>query len=106
MDSAGVIPRFGLMTGASMRCIIGIAIMAISVVVAAVLFATGNLGSEQVARTTQGSLPMAGWHLTEVNFEPNWSIAVPIAACFVIGLLCAYAAWWLEDREQPLVPNP
>jgi hypothetical protein len=71
-----------------MRRIIGFALLALGCAAGAVLLALGRLGSERVADSASGVTPVGGWHVTVVQFDPNWWAVVPLAACIVVGLLC------------------
>jgi hypothetical protein len=72
-----------------MRRVIGIAVLTIAVIATVALVATGNLVSERVVYTASGGTAASGWQLTGVQIELNWWMAVPLALCFLIGLLCA-----------------
>jgi hypothetical protein len=79
-----------------MRRKIGLLLLALSFVVGVVLLATRQMGSERVTRTAGGVNPIGGWHVTEVEFDPNWAAVIPVAACFLIGL-----CFVLVRRRQP-----
>jgi hypothetical protein len=68
---------------------IGMTLMALSIMVAACLLVTGNLGSEQATGTARGGVSFVTWHLADVAFVPNWWVVVPVASSFVVGLFCA-----------------
>ena len=72
-----------------MRRIIGIAILVIASLTNIALLASGHLGSEGSVSTAAGGTAFVSWHVTEVDFHPNWWVAVPLALCFLAGLLCA-----------------
>jgi hypothetical protein len=63
--------------------------MVLSVVAAALLLATGYLGSSRVTGVVGEDTSVGGWQVTTVEFNPDWRVAVPLALCFVVGLLCA-----------------
>ena len=73
-----------------MRKIVGKILLAVSLLTGAILYATGHLGSEH---TTSHSVDVNEWvtiSSVEVDFDPNWSLALPIMGCVLLGGLCAF----------------
>ncbi|MCY2987148.1 MAG: hypothetical protein NTY19_04670 [Planctomycetota bacterium] len=68
---------------------IGMTLMALSIIAAAFLLVTGNLGSERVTGTTRGQVSFVTWDLTDVAYFPNWWVVVPVGSSFLVGLFCA-----------------
>jgi hypothetical protein len=71
-----------------MRRTIGITLLALCGIASIVLLALGQLGSELGRETASGDTPLGSWHVTSVDYDTNWWALIPLAACFVIGLLC------------------
>jgi hypothetical protein len=73
---------------ASMRRNIGIALLATVGVAIAVLLVLGRLGTERGRTSSSGQTPIGSWHVTDVEYDLNWWVVVPLAICFLVGLLC------------------
>jgi hypothetical protein len=60
-----------------------------SIIAGIALLAMGNLGSSRLGHAASGGGRASHWEVTCIEFIPNWWLAVPLATCFVVGLLLA-----------------
>lgn len=71
--------------------VVGIVVLSATAVAAAALLAAGHLVSAQLVSSASGSTPMGGWEVTEYSIALNWWLAVPLAGCLIVGLVCVMA---------------
>ena len=68
--------------------VIGIAVLAVSVIAGVALITTGHLGSSRLVHTVSGGTPTSHWQASVVAIDLNWWLVAPLAICLVVGLVC------------------
>ena len=70
-----------------MRRMLGIALAVVSAVTAVVLLMAGQFASMRLTHVGGGGTPTSRWDVVAFAFDVNWLLAVPVAVCFVAGLV-------------------
>jgi hypothetical protein len=75
-----------------MRRVIGIVVLAATVIAGIILLLTGNLGHSQVLQgvSRSGGTGSVQWTESDtmVAYYPNWFVLALLGVCFVGGVLC------------------